>query len=209
MLINLGRVDVVMEKCRDRRLSDKDMKKVVDVRNRAHHELLNLATWDELDEIARQGSESVSYECCRLTAILYSTAVIFPQPAHSGWHMRLVRDIVVLLTSDIVDAWSESAPALLLWVLVVRCPNRSEHRHELIVNKTSQIGGIASFRTPERDFFKCSLRRTLSSQNYLLPKPAVRMALREFVFSPSACSRGLTELWDSLELGSVGEFDVE
>jgi hypothetical protein len=65
----------------------------------------------------------VAYECCRLTAILYSTAVIFPQPAHSGWHMKLVRDVMAVLTSEVVDDWCEFAPALLLWVLVVRSLN--------------------------------------------------------------------------------------
>jgi hypothetical protein len=186
------------------------LKKVVDVRNRAHHELLSLAAWDDLDETAREGSEMAAYECCRLIAILYSTAVIFPQPAYSGWHMKLVRDVMAVLTSEVVDTWCESAPALLLWVLVVRSLNPLLRLTSANCTRFVQIAGIASFRTPEREFFKTSLQRTLRSRNYLLPKPAVRMAaLREFIWSESAGGRGFAELWDALELGSVGELDVE
>ena len=189
VLVNLGRVDQIMERCRDRRLSDHDLKKVVDLRNRAHHQLLDLPSWDDLSEGVRDEVDCAAYECCRLAAMLYSTAVIFPQPPHSGWHMRLVRDIKARLSSAVVDAWSRDAPALLLWVLVV--------------------AGIASFRSPERHFFEHSLRCTLKSRNYLVPKLAVRTALRDFMFAEGACGRGFTELWDALELGAVGELDVE
>lgn len=119
VLMNISRVDTVMEICRDRRMSDEDLKKVVNVRNRAQHQLLSLPSWDELSEVAREGSKRAAYECCRLTALLYSTAVIFPQPPHSGWHARMVRDVKALLTAEVVGTWREVAPSLLLWVLVV------------------------------------------------------------------------------------------
>lgn len=189
VLINLSRVNQVMERCRDRMLCDRDLKKVVDLRNRAHHQLLCLQAWDTLSDNEREGIDRTEYECCRLTALLYSTAVVFPQPPHSGWHLRLVRDIKALLTVSIVNAWSRTAPALLIWVL--------------------SIAGIASFRSPERGFFEHSLRWTLESRDYLVPKPAVRSQLKEFLWSDSACGRGFNELWDSLDLGAVGELDVE
>jgi hypothetical protein len=189
VLVNLSRVDQIMERCRDRRLSDHDLKKVVDLRNRAHHQLLSLPSWDDLSDGVRDEVDRAAYECCRLTAMLYSTAVVFPQPPHSGWHMRLVRDIKAHLSSAVVDAWSRAAPALLLWLLI--------------------IAGIASFRSTERGFFEDSLRCTLKSRNYLVPKLAVRTALREFMWTDSACGCGFTELWDALELGAVGELDVE
>jgi hypothetical protein len=121
VLVNISLVDHVMEKCRDRRLSDEQLKKVVDVRNRAYHELLCLPSWEELLSLRQERcpSQGTIYECCRLTAILYSTAVIFPQPPHSGWHVKLVQDIIALLTPETIDTWSRAAPSLLLWVLVV------------------------------------------------------------------------------------------
>lgn len=122
VFVNISRVDMVMEICRDRRMSDEDLKKVVDVRNRAQHQLLSLPSWDELSEVAREGSRRAAYECCRLTAMLYSTAVIFPQPPHSGWHSRLIRDIKALLTPEVTGDWMEAAPSFILWILVVsRC----------------------------------------------------------------------------------------
>jgi hypothetical protein len=186
MDVNL--VDQAMGQCRNLRLQDPDLRRVVNVRNGVHHSLLSLPSWEELDAIDQALYDYASYECCRLGVLLYANAVIFPIPPQNGWQVRLLEQMVGVLTEDVLDDWAQDGSPFVVWLLV--------------------LGGIASFRTELRPFFEKSLRQVLNKRNYLLPKPAVRVAIREFIWSESACGRGFTELWDALDLGSIGELDV-
>ena len=185
---NLAIIDQIMEQCRNLNLQDEHKRLVVSVRNSAHHRLLSLPSWDELDEIDRAIYERVSYECCRSTVLLYSNAVIFPIPPHSGYPSSLLEQIIDLLTPQVLCEWSHGASPLLMWVLV--------------------IGGIASFGSPQREFFEKTLRQALRIRDDLLPRPAVLVAVKEFLWTDSACGRGFNELWQSAGIGTVRELEL-
>jgi hypothetical protein len=181
-------IDHVMDQCRQLQPREDEMRSIVAVRNRLHHTLLSVAPWEELDAIDQAIYDRASYECCRLTALLYSNAVLFPVPPHQDWPSKLIDQVVSCLTPPLMAEWGRDASSFLLWVLM--------------------LSGIASFQTVHRPFFEEALRQTLSTRNYLLPKPAVRVAVREFLWAESACQSGFSNLWASLDLGAVGELEV-
>ena len=121
------------------------------------------------------------YECCRITGVLYSNAVVFALP-NSGWHVAIVRTLREMLETSDLGNWAVDSTALLLWALFV--------------------GGIASYATEDRGFFEQSLRTCVVS-NRLIEWSAVQALVRQFLWSNSACGSGAAALWDALGLDSL------
>ena len=59
------------------------------VRCTAHHRLLSLPAWDDLDGETVEWADETVYESCWWTATLYSDAVALGLPRHTGWHVLI------------------------------------------------------------------------------------------------------------------------
>lgn len=107
-------------------------------RNAAQHSLLCLESWECLNEKDQACAHKTVYDACRLTALIYSNAVLFAVPHHSGWHTVLAGKLRATLESgEHMNPWPASMHATLLWCLM--------------------IGGIAAFQSPNREYFERSL----------------------------------------------------
>lgn len=87
----------------------------------AHHQLLSLPAWNDTDGIYGEWADETIYECCRLSAILFSNAVIVGLPPHVDWHIRLCAHIRRHLEHCDMEELSGDAPGLLLWIVFVAC----------------------------------------------------------------------------------------
>ena len=179
MFINVSVIDVTLSQCQGQQISKQEYQDLLNTRYAAHRDLLSLPSWKDLDEATKLCSHSARYETCRLTSILYSNAVLLGLPPHTGWHRNLVCRLRMLLELCSFNEWAESSAELLTWALFV--------------------GGIASYRTQDRNFFEHYLSDILvRSQTRFWPK--VRHGLQEFIWSDSAYEHGAAVLWDSLDL---------
>jgi hypothetical protein len=134
--------------------------------------------WQELCE-ARRGDASEVYECCRLSALLYSTAIIFPISPHTGWYLPLLAKIKRLLETSDTLLYSEpdEVTHVVLWCLTV--------------------AGIAALRTEHRKWFENTLGAALR-RNRFSAWEEVRDILGRFVWSDVACGPGAILLWERL-----------
>lgn len=174
----LSSVDNLLTGCE--RADSIDFTSLVNARNTVQHQILSLPPWEptmSTIETSGKSTSRVVYECCRLAAILYSTAVVFGMPPHSKWHLKLVRRIRLHLLDARFTTWEPQLSALTIWVLFV--------------------SGIAAYRSPERAFFKRALA-TLLSARHLRGWQAVEEVLSMFLWSAPACEHGAAVLWDSI-----------
>ena len=178
VLVEMCAIDRLLAEARNRRLTTSQFKILTDARNAAQHRLLSLPDWEHLEHGQRQECLLAVYECCRITAVLYSNAVIFPLPTNTGWHKRLIKSLRRLLeTSNMMD-WRLNVSALLTWTLFV--------------------GGIASYRSPDRYFFENTLRDLMRRER--LKWPQVEATLSMFLWSKQACDVGAAVLWDAVSM---------
>ncbi|KAK4502270.1 hypothetical protein PRZ48_005695 [Zasmidium cellare] len=143
--------------------------------NSVQHELLSLLPWQSLSEDDRRGCYLVTYEVCRITAILYSNAVIFPMAPNASWLEKLLKQLRLVLETSNVSIWHGDTLQILIWSLF--------------------IAGMAAFWTRHRNFFVAHLRSTLK-QAGLTSLEAVKAMIREFLWRDDGCGQGATILWD-------------
>lgn len=174
-LVLLSSVDRLLAECHSP--SNLDHTSLVNARNTAQHRILCLPSWDELDEAEKEYAAPVIYECCRLTAVLYSTAVIFGMPPQTNWHLKVIRRIRHLLETSSQGNWGMTYMPLLTWSLFV--------------------AGIAAYRSPERKFFEQALQQALR-QSHLSTWMEVERVISRFLWSDIACAHGAAVLWDAL-----------
>lgn len=148
-------------------------------RNQAQHRLLSLPSWSELSEDEQNTTPEAVYEFCRQTALLYSTAVIFPIPGETGWYIQHVVRIRALFerSSLLREAGQTARPVI--WSLCV-C-------------------GIAAYRTGHRRYFEDALRSMLLRLG-LTSWASVEEILKTFLWTEPACELGAAVLWDALGL---------
>ena len=105
-------------------------------RTAIQHKLLLLPTLDELNlrERDRETPSNV-YECCRLTALIYGVAVIYPVPNSHDLLQELVRRLKRSFL--VLDILNRDLDGVLLWILV--------------------LGGVAALDKPERSWFAAEL----------------------------------------------------
>ena len=93
VLEDLSIIDFAMGQSRTRKVKDKAVRQLIGARDGAQHRLVASPSWNELDDDARAKTSHQLYECTRLTAIIYSNAVVYAYPPHSGWHVKLVAQL--------------------------------------------------------------------------------------------------------------------
>ncbi|KAF2167159.1 hypothetical protein M409DRAFT_22587 [Zasmidium cellare ATCC 36951] len=177
-------IDVLMSWARDDVQLEYDWNHLVQARNVAHHQILSLDSWDELDEEQRSGCSKEAYECCRLTARLDSIAVLWGMPPDTGWHYKIVRQVRDFLEASQFHLWPQESARMLAWVLV--------------------ICGIASYRSADRKFYEQSLRVTLL-RNGVTRLQQLKEVASPFVWSEKACADGAAVLWDMLDINDTEE----
>ena len=175
----LGLIDQLMHFFQHQHLGDPQYFHIIRARNYAQHCLLSLPTWDELPARHKSHLNKLSYECSCLTVRLYATAVLFPIPSSSGWHIDILSHLRTL-QNDLVflkqpfDAWP-----LFVW--------------------SAYVCGIASYRTCHRSFYVECLRQLVRKAN-LRTWTQVRSGFDAFLWSDAACGHGAAVLWDELRI---------
>lgn len=164
VFLDLAAVDSIMARFNE--TSSENAERLVNVRNAVIHRLISLPSWDELDTNEKEGRSSSVYDVCRLTSVMYATAVMLGMPPHLGWHVRLAGRLKALLEAAELDQWWEDTSDLFVWSLV--------------------IGGIASYRSPYKEYFERTLRQTLVRRGWL-SWLVVRKRIRGFLWSDNAC----------------------
>ncbi|KAI6915076.1 hypothetical protein KC318_g382 [Hortaea werneckii] len=90
-------LDVLLPFCQSLRRGDAEYDVLLMARSGFYHRLLSLPPWDELLESEKCVSSRVTYELCRVTVLLYSSAVIYPMPPQSGWHLKRLASMQAVL----------------------------------------------------------------------------------------------------------------
>ncbi|GAB1739656.1 hypothetical protein NU219Hw_g4602t1 [Hortaea werneckii] len=170
-------LDVLLPFCRSLRRGDAEYDILLMARSGFYHRLLSLPSWDELPESEKCVKSRTIYELCRVTVLLYSSAVIYPMPPQSGWHLKRLECMRAVMTNYTERETPLSDDSLLVWCLCV--------------------GGVAAFRTSQRYFLQTFLKGTLQRLS-LTGWSAVRKINRRFLWSDDACARGAAVLWDAI-----------
>ncbi|KAI7211998.1 hypothetical protein KC333_g7372 [Hortaea werneckii] len=92
-------LDVLLPFCQSLRRGDAAYDVLLMARSGFYHRLLSLPPWDELPESEKCVSFRTTYELCRVTVLLYSSAVIYPMPPQSGWHLKRLANMRAVLAS--------------------------------------------------------------------------------------------------------------
>ena len=174
-------LDVLLPFCQSLRRGDAAYDVLLMARSGFYHRLLSLPPWDELPESEKCVSFRTTYELCRVTVLLYSSAVIYPMAPQSGWHLKRLANMRAVLASCTVRETQALDDSLLVWCLCV--------------------GGVAAFRTSQRCFFQSFLEETLHRLR-MTSRSAVRKINGRFLWSDDACERGAAVLWDAVGLGT-------
>lgn len=187
-LIFLCSIDVLMSQNRDGIPSSYNKSHLIQARDLAHHRILSVESWDRLEVDERGGGPRQIYECCRLTARLYSTAVLWGMPMDTAWHHDIVRQVAKLLEVSEFHCWPHTQCELLLWILVVN--------------------GVASYGSMSRRFFEEGL-------GVMLEKTGVgafdhlKQVVSAFLWSDNACVDGAKMLWDAVVDGRIWQSEDE
>jgi Fungal specific transcription factor domain len=161
----------------DFHLEDKPFEGVIHrTRTAIQHKLLTLPAVDELNfpEGDAETPPNV-YECCRLTAMIYSVAVVYPVPNSYDLLQELVKRLKTAI--EVLDVYNRDLDGILLWILV--------------------LGGIAALDKPERPWFTSQLH-LLSRRIGVADWDTVEDKLESFLWLDSACGSGGQMLWDEI-----------
>ncbi|KAE9364172.1 hypothetical protein N431DRAFT_563560 [Stipitochalara longipes BDJ] len=146
-------------------------------RTAIQHSILMLPKLDELPVRPRADQEDSKnvYECCRLTAIIFGVAVIYPIPNSHDVLQQLVSRLQIALIVLNIETCESVLDGVLLWVLV--------------------LGGIAALDKPERSWFASQLGKLVKKLG-IDDWSMVEEKLEAFLWLESACSQGGYMLWD-------------
>lgn len=177
VLLNIAAVHATMTSHRTVPLSHTTRRAAIETRNALQHALLSLPAWQDLPPADRvEASESV-HTICRLTALLYSNAILLGFPAHTGWHTALAQTLRSTLCDLSFEFWVPEYDDLAMWVLVV--------------------GGMAAFRGPDREWYENELRRAWVRKGR--PRwSKVEGVLEGFLWDRAGGRHGAAVLWGSL-----------
>ena len=163
-LVLLATVDRYISQHRNEGLdNDVTMSRLVDTRNAAHHAILSLADWKEQPQTGI--SSELVYECCRLTATIYSNAVVHGLPLQLGWHQKQVHQLRLLFKGPVSD--SQNASDVFVWALC--------------------IANLAASGSPDQDFFESRLGSAIAKRG-LSSWSMVEKIVEEFLWSRTACA---------------------
>jgi hypothetical protein len=137
--------------------------------------LLSLPASEELEISPPSSSQPNIYECCRLTALIYGVAVVYPIPNSHDVFQELVRRLMDTIQNVDIKMFGIDLFGVLLWMVV--------------------LGGIAALNTPERPWFTSKLAfivRRLDIEEWA----EMENILGTFLWLECACSQAGRELWD-------------
>ncbi|KAK4955112.1 hypothetical protein LTR10_007306 [Elasticomyces elasticus] len=174
----LASMEHLLERAHHARLDDTYFGTLIAARNGVQHKVLAMPRWQELSESEREGSFFATYETCRITALIYSNAVLFPMPPSTGWLNKLLDELRQLIEVSNLSSWRDDTSALLIW--------------------SFYIGAIAAFSTVHRKFFRDALSHTLTARG-IKTWPATEAILQQFLWTDSACGQGAAVLWETMQ----------
>ncbi|KAH7417892.1 hypothetical protein BKA64DRAFT_700442 [Cadophora sp. MPI-SDFR-AT-0126] len=140
--------------------------------------LLMVPTAEELGMNAMVAGFPNLYECCRLTAFIFSVAVTFPIPNTFDVLQHYVQKLKAAIEASYVLRDDEDLVAeLLLWILM--------------------LGGIAALDKPERPWFAEQLSKVKNKLRIAWDEAT--SILETFLWLESACGAGGRLLWEESE----------
>jgi hypothetical protein len=157
---------------------------VARTRTAVQQRLLLLPTAEELSIPSSSSKPKPNiYECCRLAALIYGVAVVFPVPNSHGLLQELARRLIIVLRVLDIRTFGVELGGVLLWMLV--------------------LGGIAALDTPERHWFASQLAWTVRRLD-VDDWEVVEDILGSFLWLDSACSQGGRLLWSEVMCNGEG-----
>lgn len=165
----LSAIEEIASRSRGQQMDDHVADQLRSAINDAHHRLMSLPARQDVYQDAQGCSAGAVYETVRLTAILYSLAILFPVPVASGWHIELFSRLRGLVEQAVGEGWHRHNIQLMIWVLC--------------------LAAIAAYRTQYRDFFEKQLRSLLLDCG-ITKWEDVQCIVRQFLWSDEACSPG-------------------
>jgi hypothetical protein len=174
-MVEMLNVTVLVEHYVDGTLLGPDILALTCRKNHAHHRLLSLPTGAELWESL--GPKTSFYECCRLAALMFATAVLFPMPRSTGIPQRLVTEIKRCIESTSLETLFGGGVSFFIWVLM--------------------LTGVAAAGLPERPWFEGRLIDLLTLEG-VSRWSEVKSILVSFLWMDSACDGSAMDLWDDI-----------
>lgn len=172
---DLAVVDMMMTRCRQRRLNVEDHRTVVYSRNAAQHSLLSL----QVD--AGQDDDLSGLRLCKTASLLYANSVLFPLPLDRPWRS--------ILLQQLCDGLATFSPL---------SQHDDEHDRQELYAWAACVGALISVNTRHEKTVLLFLRRML----YRLDVKSLRglqRLLTKFLWSPQACDAGLGGIWNSIQ----------
>jgi hypothetical protein len=168
-------ITFLLEDYADGSLINLDILALTARRNQAHHRLLSLPTGAELSGSLK--ATTSFYECCRLAALMYATAVVFPLPRSTRLPQRLVVEIKRCVEHVSPEIVFGGARPFFIWVLM--------------------LTGTAAAGMSERAWFKEKLINILGLEG-VSRWAELKKILFSFLWMDFVCAEGAMELWDEI-----------
>jgi hypothetical protein len=177
-MIELLNITFLVECHQQGLLSNGDIFAIQWSRYEIQHKLLSLPTGEVL-----LGASGVNgfYECCQLSAIMFTTAVLFPMPRWTGVPHKLIQGIKQCVDqTHLALLISDGARPFFIWALM--------------------LAGIAATGMPERRWAEETLTDLLAMEG-VSRWSELRRVVESFLWMDSACDGGAMELWDRIAAG--------
>lgn len=140
------------------------------VRSVAHHRLLSLPEWHDVNGAAVTSQLGAIYECSRLTAIAFSNAVLLGIPPSTGWATNFCSSLIIPLDRLRAYDCSTVLRVFLLWISI--------------------LGGmISEADSLHHEYFKTLLRH-ISTGTASATSTELSTTLDAFMWSNRVCDRG-------------------
>ena len=175
----LAELDGTMDHIRSHSTKFQDMQSITDLRNAVQHRLLSLPSWVDLQQSERILCSEPSYECCRVTARVYASAVTFPLPTNTGWQKTALAALQRVVKIWLATQWENTVDCLLIWMLFVGAMVAVSSRYSLDIGiLLAQALRKAKIKTWD----------------------AAEVVLKRFLWTDTACRKGGLELWEAVQL---------
>jgi hypothetical protein len=175
----LAKLDGPMDHMRSHSPKFQDMQNITGLRNAVQHRLLSLPFWIDLQQSERVLCSEPSYECCRITARVYASAVTFPLPTDTGWQKTAIAALQKVVQIWVATQRKNDVDCLLIWMLFV--------------------GGMVAGSSRNSVDFEILLAQALREAK-IETWDAAEAVLRRFLWTDAACRTGGLELWESVKL---------
>jgi hypothetical protein len=174
VMMELLSITVLAENFLEGTLTNPDILALGAMRDRAHLNLLALPTSTML--LLKEGS---IYDCCRYSALLFSTGVLFPMPMSTGVPLKLIKEIKKCVDQvGLVALIDELTRPLFIWSLM--------------------LTAIAAAGLPEQQWVKEILRDLLTVEG-VSRWSEIKKIVESFLWMDFACDGAAMNLWDDLK----------